>query len=159
MTGKSGTGEGKYGVIVCPDCETARVVDLNDKTSRCYRCGKRLILKKMKIYYRTSSSKEARWAVGRLNAEISGGDLPCMRERDESDDPHIKAAKKATIAENERERLEIICRVLGEEIGSFRSEDVKSVLHHMGREIEDLETKLKRLEDIYEREEGVFRSV
>ncbi|MEF8874078.1 MAG: hypothetical protein V5A88_05340 [Candidatus Thermoplasmatota archaeon] len=159
MTADSETGRGKFGVIVCPDCKAAKVVDLTDKTSGCHRCGKRLVLKKMRVYYRTDSRKEARWAIGRVNAEMSGGEMPEEEEEKESDDPHVKASRKAEVAENERERLSIISRVLCEEMGSFGIEDINKVYDLLGREIEDLETKLKRMEEIYEKEEGVFRSV
>jgi len=113
----------------------------------------------MKIHYQTDSKKEARWAIGRLNAEMSGGELP-EKERQEEKDPYTKASKAAEIADNERERLEIVCRVLSEELGFFKIEHVEKVYELLGREdVDELEEKIKRLEEIYEPEEGVFRKV
>jgi len=152
-------GEGKYAVIVCSRCRTPKTVIIDNKTTQCYRCGKRLNLKKMKVHYQTDSKEEARWAIGRLNAEMNGGELP---EKDEGEEkgPYARASKKAEIADDERERLNIICRVLSQELDSFKVDDVKKVYELLGREdVDDLEEKMKRLEEIYEPEEGVFRSV
>jgi len=152
-------GRGKYGIIVCSRCRTAKTALLTNKTTKCHQCGKRLTLEKMKIHYRTDSKEEASWAIGRLNAEMGGGELP-EKEGEEEKGPHVKASKQAEIADNERERLEIISRVLSEELGSFKIEDVERVYELLGREgVEDLEGKIKRLEEIYEPKEGVFRRV
>ncbi|MBS3781251.1 MAG: DUF1922 domain-containing protein [Candidatus Thermoplasmatota archaeon] len=152
--------EGKYGVIVCSRCKTPKTALLINQTTKCHQCGKKLILKKMKIHYRTDSKEEASWAIGRMNAEMSGGELPEKEDNKKERDPHVKASQEAEIADNEKERLEIISRVLSEELGSFKVDDVKRVYKLLGKEnIEDLEEKIKRLEEIYEPEEGVFRSV
>jgi len=152
-------GEGKYAIIVCSRCRTPKVALLTNKTTKCHQCGKRLTLKKMKIHYRTDSKEEASWAIGRLNAQMSGGELP-EKEDDEKEGPYVKASKEAEIADNEKERLEIISRVLSGELGSFEVEDVKEVYKLLGKEdIEDLDEKIKRLEEIYEPKEGVFKSV
>jgi len=152
-------GEGKYAVIICSQCRSPKTALLTNKTTKCHQCGKRLDLKKMKIHYQTDSKEEARWAIGRLNAEMSGGELP-EKEDEEKKGPHAKASKEAEIADNERERLEIIGRVLCEELGSFKIEDVERVYELLGREeVEDLDEKIKKLEEIYEPEEGVFKRV
>ncbi len=153
-------GEGKYAVIICSHCRTPKTALLTNKTTKCHQCGKRLDLKKMKIHYQTDSKEEARWAIGRLNAEMSGGELPDEKGKKEEKSPYVKASKEAEIADNERERLEIICRVLSKELGSFREDDVKKVHKLLGREdADDLYKKVKKLEEIYEPEEGVFKSV
>ncbi len=149
----------RYGVVVCPDCLTAKAVDLGDRTSKCHKCGKKLKLEKMKMYYRTDSQEEARWAIGRLNAEIREGELP-EEEEEESDDPHVKASKKADIADDERERLMVICRALDEDMDQFTTEDIEEVYSLLDRETpKDVEKKLKSLKEIYEPREGVFRVV
>ncbi len=151
--------EGKYAVVVCSRCRRPKTALLTNKTTECHQCGKKLDLKKMKIHYQTGSKEEARWAIGRLNAKMNGGELP-EKEHDEEKGPHVKASKEAEIADNERERLNIISRVLSEEQGSFTIKDVKRVYELLGRKVvDDLEEKLKRSEEIYEPEEGVFRSV
>lgn len=157
MTKKCRSGDEKFGVIVCTDCRNSKAVDLTHKTSRCHRCGKKLILKKMKVYYRTNSREEASWAIGRLNAEMSGGELP-EKEEERVEDPYVRASKEAGIADDERERLGIICRVLDESMGHFTLEDVKKVYSLLGREDpDDMEKKLRDLKEIYEPREGVFR--
>ncbi len=150
----------KYGVIVCSSCRTAKIVDLNDETSECHKCGERLTLKKMKIHYRTDSRKEASWVIGRLNAKMRGGELPEQEENEEENDPYLKASEKAEVASDEKERLQIISSILSEELESFEISDVEEVYELLGREdVEDVEKKLKRLDEVYEPKEGVFSRV
>ncbi len=151
--------EGKYAIIVCSECKTPKTVLLTNKTTKCHQCGERLPLEKMKIHYQTDSKEEASWAIGRLNAEMSGGELP-EKEEDEEKGPYVKASEEAEIADDEKERLDIISRVLSEELGSFRIDDVKKVYELLGRkDVDDLDEKMKKSEEIYEPEEGIFRSV
>ena len=151
--------DGKYGVIVCPGCKSTKTVLLKNKTTECHQCGKKLELKKMKLHYQTDSRKEAGWAIGRLNAAMAGEDIPEEKE-DIEDDPYVKASKKADIADDEKERLEIICKVIGEEMGGFETEDVRKVYELLGRKSsDDLEKKIKRLEGVYQPKEGVFKNI
>ena len=62
----------KFGIIVCPNCKTAKGVDLSCKTTRCPRCSKVLTLKKQKILYETESEQKLRDAIGLINAEMEG---------------------------------------------------------------------------------------
>ena len=62
----------KFGIIVCPKCKKAKAVDLSCKTTRCHRCNRVLILKKLKILYKTDSEEKLRQALGLINAEING---------------------------------------------------------------------------------------
>lgn len=153
--------EEKFGVIVCSGCHTAKTVDFTqgNETTECHRCGERLDMDRVKIHYRTDSREEASWAVGQLNAKMNDGTLPDKEEDDEDKDPHTKASKKAEVASNEKERLLIICRTLGEEMGEFEIEDVKKVYRKKDRERGGIEKKIKKLEEIYEPKEGVFRVV
>jgi len=156
------TGEENFAVIVCSGCHTAKTVDFtqNNKTTKCHSCGKRLYMAKVRIYYRADSIEEASWAVGQLNAKMNDGRLPKREKNEESKDPHTKASKEAGVANNEKERLLIICRLLDEEMGSFGIRDVKKVYRLLGRDaVDDLEKKIKKLEEIYEPKEGVFRVV
>lgn len=155
------TGKEKFGVIVCKGCHTAKTIDLtkDNKTTECHRCGKRLDMEKVKIHYRADSMDEASWAVGQLNAKMNDGELPDREEEDEDKGVHAEAADKAEVASNEKERLLIICRILAEEMGGFEIEDVEKVYEMIGREGVEIEKKLKRLEETYEPEEGVFKVV
>ena len=62
----------KFGIVVCPKCKKAKVVDLSCKTTKCYRCGKVLKLEKLKILYETDSEDKVRQALGLVNAEMDG---------------------------------------------------------------------------------------
>jgi len=62
----------KFGIIVCPRCKKAKVVDLSCKTTKCHRCDKVLKLKKLKILYETDSEHKVRQALGLVNAEMDG---------------------------------------------------------------------------------------
>ncbi len=62
----------KFGIIVCPKCKKAKVVNLSCKTSRCYRCNEIFTFEKLKIQYKTDSEQKARLALGLINAEIDG---------------------------------------------------------------------------------------
>ncbi|MBI4393710.1 MAG: hypothetical protein HY556_07950 [Euryarchaeota archaeon] len=62
----------KFGVVACPDCRTARIIDLSPKTFSCQRCGKRHESAAIKKFYTTDSDEEARRALGELNVRLSG---------------------------------------------------------------------------------------
>jgi hypothetical protein len=59
----------KYAVIVCPHCQTGKIIEQKHQTTRCIRCGKQLIIKKIKIHYQTDILKKAQQALGQINAE------------------------------------------------------------------------------------------
>ena len=60
----------RFGVIICPQCNQVKGVDLNSKTTRCFHCGKILQMKKLKIFYETESQEKLRKAIGLLNSEL-----------------------------------------------------------------------------------------
>ena len=60
----------KFGIVVCPGCNNAKAVDLSFKTTKCYRCGKILILEKLKIFYKSDSNFKIRQALGLVNAKM-----------------------------------------------------------------------------------------
>ena len=62
----------RYGIVVCPKCKNAKLVDLSYKTSRCIRCGKLLALDKIKITYKSDSEKDLRQVIGLINAQMEG---------------------------------------------------------------------------------------
>ncbi len=59
-----------FGVIVCPQCNHVKSVNLSSMTTKCIRCGKTLQIKKLKIFYETESQEKLRKAIGLLNAEF-----------------------------------------------------------------------------------------
>ena len=62
----------KFGIIACPNCKKVKGVNLSCKTTRCARCGKILLLKKIKLLYETDSEQKLRQAIGVINAKIDG---------------------------------------------------------------------------------------
>jgi Zn ribbon nucleic-acid-binding protein len=60
----------RFGVIVCPQCNQVKGMDLSAKTTKCIRCGKTLQMKKLKIFYETESQEQLRKAIGLLNAKL-----------------------------------------------------------------------------------------
>ena len=62
----------KYGVIACPKCKKIKGVDLSYKTTKCVKCGKKLTINKLKIFYKTNSQNKLTHAIGLLNAKLDG---------------------------------------------------------------------------------------
>lgn len=149
----------RYGIVVCPNCRYAKGVDLTTKFTDCPHCGKRLKIEKMKIYYRSASQDEISWAVGKLNAKIRGEEIP-KREEKEKEDPYYRAVKRGEEGEGEREKLMIIMRELTSDLGEVDREDMEKIADLLGEEdVEGMIEKLRRLDEVYEPEEGVFRAV
>jgi hypothetical protein len=65
----------KYGIIVCPKCKQVKAVNLSCKTTRCIRCNKTLVIKKLRIFFKTDSESELRKEIGCINRDISEGGL------------------------------------------------------------------------------------
>ena len=59
----------RYGVIICPHCKTGKIIELKHKSTTCIRCGKRLLIKKIKVLYQTDSLEGARQSLGQMNAK------------------------------------------------------------------------------------------
>ncbi|MFO7792533.1 MAG: DUF1922 domain-containing protein [Candidatus Saliniplasma sp.] len=148
----------RYGIIVCPDCQNARSVDLSNKTASCNYCGNKMKIKKMNIYYQTNSQKEAVWAVQRLNEKLRGKEIP--RKKNEPSDPYYMAIKKSDEGENKREKLLIMARVLTRELGEFGREDLEEIsekgdLGDADTMIEDI----RKIDEVYEPEPEIFKSI
>ena len=62
----------KFGIVVCPRCKKAKVVDLSCKTTKCHRCGKVLRLEHLRILHKSNSDQKIRQALGLVNAEMDG---------------------------------------------------------------------------------------
>ncbi|MFO7990854.1 MAG: hypothetical protein R6U61_00990 [Thermoplasmata archaeon] len=149
---------GRYGIIVCTGCNYARAVDLTNKTAECTHCGKRMKLKKMKIYFSSDSQEEVRWAVGRINAQIRRGEIPEEEEKQKS--VYKKAADEASTGNDQREKLLIIARVLTSELGEFQKEDFFKAVGLLGLDKgEDLIEKLEKLDEVYQPRPGLYKTV
>ena len=61
-----------FGVIVCPQCKAVKGVNLTNKTTTCIKCGKKLHVDKLKIFFTTDCHEELRQVVGQMNAQLWG---------------------------------------------------------------------------------------
>lgn len=149
----------EYGIIVCTKCKFAKVVDLSNKSTKCNHCGKNLKISKMKIHYKTDSQSEASWAVGRINAKVRGKEFD-VEEEEKDIGPYSLAIKESKHGSNKKERLEIMCRVLTDELGKIDREDLNK-LSRKGElgDVDDMIDEIRKLEEIYEPEHEVFKSV
>jgi len=62
----------KFGIVVCPKCKKAKIVDLSCKTNKCHRCGKVLRLEHLIILHKSNSDQKIRQVLGLVNAEMDG---------------------------------------------------------------------------------------
>lgn len=114
----------------------------------------------MKIHYKTDSQSEATWAVGRINAKIRGENFDVGNEKEKDIDPYSLALKESKHGSNKKERLEIVCRVLTDKLGKIDRGDLNK-LSRKGElgDVDDLIDEIRKLEEIYEPEHEVFKSV
>jgi transposase-like protein len=61
-----------YAVIVCPRCNTAKIVDTSKRTTTCFTCKKHITLEKQTFLYETNTLEKAQQALGLVNAEKDG---------------------------------------------------------------------------------------
>jgi hypothetical protein len=153
-----------YGVVVCSRCRKARAVDLRTNTARC-QCGNQIDLKEAKKFFESFDQREVASAVGRLNAEISGGieeweELVGDKSKDDVGDVYSKIVSDASDVSEVQERIEIVARSLTNAFGSFTRKEMEKVLRMLGmRDVEDCVQALLRENIIYEPEPGVFCAV
>jgi len=55
------------GAVICPACATPQAADLSHATSACRRCGRRIDLRRSKIFFSSESHQEVAEAVRRLS--------------------------------------------------------------------------------------------
>ena len=59
----------RYGIVVCPKCRNAKLVDLKYNTTKCNRCNKILKLNNLVILYKSNSQSAIRAKIGEINRE------------------------------------------------------------------------------------------
>ncbi len=165
----------KFGVIQCSRCKRAVGVRLGAKTATCPQCGKKMVLKKVKILNRVNSEKELAKAVMRLNIRFKDGEeiveqdiriiegnrkqkytskcgsLPDVYEEIGGRVSRAKGEGRVVAAARE------LCRLLGE----FTENDLREVLKRTGlgdgQVCENYINKLIENGIIYEPKRGVYR--
>ncbi|TET90921.1 MAG: DUF1922 domain-containing protein [Methanomassiliicoccales archaeon] len=153
-----------YGVVVCSRCRKATGVDLRNKTARC-QCGNQIRLKEAKKFFESDSQREIAAAVGRLNAELSGGTeewekIAGKSDTVDTDDPYSEIVVSASSVTDRKEKLTIAVRGLSDALGGFTTEDLEKVLQSLGmKNAEDCLRLLLEENIIYEPRKNVFRAV
>lgn len=70
----------RFGVVVCPHCRRALVVELRSPTPTCRSCGKGFDLTTRKSFYQGDDAGAAREHAGRLAAELAGAGGAALEE-------------------------------------------------------------------------------
>ncbi|MFO8109312.1 MAG: hypothetical protein R6U17_02145 [Thermoplasmata archaeon] len=145
----------RYGIVVCTSCGFARAVDLRNKTTGCSHCKKRLDLSRMRIYYKTNSTSELSWAVGRMNAKLNKSEIPVQEEKES--DIYGRIVKRLKEGSNRKERLIIMASMLTSEFGSFGREEMMMLNERTDLgDIDEVMEHLRKLDEIYEPREEKF---
>lgn len=150
----------KFGVIVCTDCNKAKAADLSVEKTECPYCGKKLTVSEMKIYFESSSFKETKWAVGRINSKMEGIDEEIEDGESTKLGPYAKALTESSSANDEREKLTIIAQVLTRELDKIGEKEISELAQKsdLGSK-KELKEKFRRLDEVFEPENGVFKAV
>lgn len=61
-----------YIIVICPNCETPRIIKDDPETIECFNCEKRLKQRKLKIFFKTENAEEARRKKGEIVADQQG---------------------------------------------------------------------------------------
>ena len=167
----------RFGVILCPQCKTARGIMLGSKTTSCVKCGKKINLKKARLLVKVRTESDLAHAVGEINMKLSNGqevyqmDLKILEDEKETIGSQAKEPKNIydTIAERLSEvpgrdnRIKAAAKEIYSKIGEFTEKDFLEVLKRTGfKEEDELRNYLRRLLEndiIYEPKNGIYRCV
>jgi len=64
----------RYGLVVCPNCSSVRIVDLRHKKSKCPLCGKVYSLHELRIFKSSQNIQELSMYRAVLSAKLEGRD-------------------------------------------------------------------------------------
>ena len=153
-----------YGVIVCPRCNRAKGVDLEQKTTTCV-CGFEIHVLPARIRARATSAREIAPLVGKVNAEIAGGLETYLRDaapvrRRRSKDVHLRVAGIASKAHDRVGRIRSAAIELTRELEVFSLGDWTRVLEALGvPRAEEALAALMRANFVHEPKAGFYRTV
>lgn len=112
-----------YLVIGCTSCGSPRVVEPDQQTAQCHRCGSTTRIEKAIVHARTDSLEAAQNAVGQVNAENAGGELEEEAVQPVPPrDPIDRAVREARSVTSERRRVQIAAEALTEAFSRFTEE-------------------------------------
>lgn len=152
-----------YGVVVCPRCRRAKGVDLAKKTTTC-DCGFEIRVAVSRTPFETSNARELVEAVGRVQAEISGGaraveSAKTSRPRKPAKDAFARVIAGASRGDR-RQRMRLAAEGLAREFILFTADDWRRVAEALAipRPDEALQ-ELARGNVVYEPRPGYYRTV
>ncbi|MBC7108098.1 MAG: DUF1922 domain-containing protein [Methanomassiliicoccales archaeon] len=151
-----------FGVVICPNCNRPRGVNLSAKKAMCPACGKHIDLKRAKIYFETDSEAELAEAVRKLSEQTSGGledstDF-ISRKKKKSDESHLNSIYKPSKARDDEDQARILVKELSARTGEFSLEDLCRVIGDEEEAMTLLE-KLLSAGIIFEPRPGRYRPV
>jgi hypothetical protein len=122
------------GVIVCPRCTLVQGADLTTARTTCPRCGKRIEVRKAKVYFSTDSPRELAEGVRQVGQRLiydveRPGDAPepPAESRSPRSDRALRPLALQLLAEREEVSREDIRLVLGE----VSEEDLEQILSQL----------------------------
>ena len=153
-----------YGVIVCPQCQRAKGVNLKQKTTTC-QCGFEIHVVPARIRARAETARQLAPLVGEVSAEIAGGTAEYQRSRapvrrSRSRDVHVRVVAVAGKARDRAGRVRSAAVELTRELEVFSMADWERVLSGLGipRPAEAL-ASLVRENTVFEPKAGFYRAV
>jgi hypothetical protein len=170
-------GSMRFGVILCPQCKTARGIMLGSKTTSCVKCGKKINLKKARLLVKVRTESDLAEAVGKINMKLGNGeedyqtDLKMLKDekeikRSQAEEPkniYDRIAARLSEVPGRDNRIKASAKEIYSEIGEFTEKDFFEVLKRTGfKEGDELRNYLRRLLEndiIYEPKNGLYRCV
>lgn len=152
-----------YVVLDCSSCGTPRVAESKNQTATCPRCGAQTRIEEARVHARTDSAKQARHALGQVNAQREGEtlDQPAP-ERPESRDAIDEAIAGARQVAGQRRRVQVAAEGLTRELSTFTEDQWVQALSRLdiprARALEHLD-RLKRASLVTEPRHGAFEHV
>ncbi len=149
-----------YGIVVCPNCGRPQGVRLSSKTTTC-QCGKRLVLRNMKVLFSTKEARELPEALGRVRAQLSGNlaDFEAAMESRREQGPSRHRVPDDSRKEGPLERAMEVLRDLNAEREGFDLHQAEEALLARGLDAPDILAALLREGLVYEFERGLYKPV
>lgn len=162
-----------YGVVVCPDCRTAKAYEKGTTTTTCPSCQDTLDVTTLRTAFETDDEAKLREAVGRINARLAGdagalddvlegGGLAAGQEGLDAFGRGQGAPSVPSPASSTRERVEEAARSLAEasDDGAFSRRAFEEALREADVDPAKADHYLSALVEegvLYEPRSGTFR--
>jgi len=124
-----------FGVVICPNCNRPRGVNLSARKAMCPACGKYIDLRRTKIYFETDSETELAEAVRKLSEQTSGGfealeaSIDSISQKGKRiDELHPKLIYNPSKARDDEDQARVFVKELCARTGEFSLEDLCRVV-------------------------------